>query len=89
LPTRGTIYPDYQKFDRQQNVEMQAWYAKTFAAKLLPPDPGAAFVHDQLPSVFIKKLDADGIMLDRPYVKVAHSASRSRSSRIHGARTLN
>jgi len=89
-------------FFGQQNVEMQAWYAKTFGAKLLTPNPGAAFVQDQLPGVFlnftpsptptvgttgraidhigfeikgleafIKRLEADGIRPDRPYVKVA------------------
>ena len=40
-------------FFGQQNVEMQAWYAKTFGAKLLPAAPGAAFVQDQLPGVFL------------------------------------
>lgn len=89
-------------FFGQQNVEMQAWYAKTFGAKLLTPNPGAAFVQDQLPGVFlnftpsptptvgttgraidhigfeikgleafVKKLEADGIKIDRPYTKVA------------------
>jgi catechol 2,3-dioxygenase-like lactoylglutathione lyase family enzyme len=88
-------------FFGQQNVEMQAWYAKTFGAKLLTPNPGAAFVQDQLPGVFlnftpsptptvgttgraidhigfeikgleafVKKLEADGIKIDRPYTKV-------------------
>jgi len=89
-------------FFGQQNTEMQAWYAKTFGAKLLPPNPGSAFVQDQLPGLFLnftpsptptvgttgraldhigfeiknleaftKKLEADGIKLDRPYTKVA------------------
>ncbi len=89
-------------FFGQQNAEMQAWYAKTFGAKLLPPNPGSAFVQDQLPGLFLnftpsptptvgttgraldhigfeiknleaftKKLEADGIKLDRPYTKVA------------------
>ena len=88
-------------FFGQPNVEMQAWYAKTFGAKLLTPNPGAAFVQDQLPGVFlnftpsptptvgttgraidhigfeikgleafVKKLEADGIKIDRPYTKV-------------------
>ena len=88
-------------FFGQQNTEMQAWYAKTFGAKLLTPNPGSAFVQDQLPGVFLnftpsptptvgttgraidhigfeiknleaftKKLEADGIKLDRPYTKV-------------------
>lgn len=88
-------------FFGQMNTEMQAWYAKTFGAKILPPRPGAAFVQDQLPGValnftpspdptvgttgraldhigfevknleaFTKKLEADGIKLDRPYTKV-------------------
>ncbi len=88
-------------FFGQQNVEMQAWYAKTFGAKLLTPNPGSAFVQDQLPGVFlnftpsptptvgttgraidhigfeikgleafVKKLEADGIKIDRPYTKV-------------------
>jgi len=88
-------------FFGQQNVEMQAWYAKTFGAKLLTAAPGAAFVQDQLPGVFlnftpsptptigttgraidhigfeikgleafVKKLEADGIKIDRPYTKV-------------------
>jgi predicted enzyme related to lactoylglutathione lyase len=88
-------------FFGQQNTEMQAWYAKTFGAKLLTPNPGSAFVQDQLPGValnftpspqptvgttgraldhigfeikgleaFVKKLEADGIKIDRPYTKV-------------------
>jgi catechol 2,3-dioxygenase-like lactoylglutathione lyase family enzyme len=40
-------------FFGQQNTEMQAWYAKTFGAKLLQANPGAAFVQDQLPGVFL------------------------------------
>ena len=40
-------------FFGQQNKEMQAWYAKTFGAKLLTPNPGSAFVQDQLPGVFL------------------------------------
>jgi len=88
-------------FFSQQNTEMQAWYAKTFGATLVPPNVGSAFVQDQLPGValnfspsptpavgttgraidhigfeirnleaFTKKLEADGIKLDRPYTKV-------------------
>ena len=88
-------------FFGQMNTEMQAWYAKTFGAKLLPANPGAAFVQDELPGVllnftpsptptlgttgraidhigfeiknleaFTKKLEAQGIKLDRPYTKV-------------------
>src|SRR6266705_5078333 len=83
------------------NTDMQAWYAKTFGAKMLPANPGSAFVQDQLPGVslnftpsptptvgttgrsidhigfeiknleaFTKKLEAQGIKLDRPYTKV-------------------
>jgi predicted enzyme related to lactoylglutathione lyase len=40
-------------FFGQQNTEMQAWYAKTFGAKMLTPNPGSAFVQDQLPGVFL------------------------------------
>ena len=40
-------------FFGQMNTEMQAWYAKTFGAKILPPNPGSAFVQDQLPGVFL------------------------------------
>jgi catechol 2,3-dioxygenase-like lactoylglutathione lyase family enzyme len=88
-------------FFGQMNTEMQAWYAKTFGAKMLAANPGSAFVQDQLPGVFLnftpsptatvgttgrsidhigfeiknleaftKKLEADGIKLDRPYTKV-------------------
>ncbi len=88
-------------FFGQMNTEMQAWYAKTFGAKMLPANPGSAFVQDQLPGValnftpsptptvgttgrsidhigfeikdleaFTKKLEAQGIKLDRPYTKV-------------------
>ena len=88
-------------FFAQSQVEMQAWYAKTFGAKVLPANPGSAFVQDQLPGVFLnftpsptatvgttgraldhigfevknleaftKKLEAEGIKLDRPYTKV-------------------
>ena len=89
-------------FFGQQNVEMQAWYAKTFGAKPRAANPAAAFVSSDLPGValnftpsptpvvgtqgravdhigfevknleaFTKKLEADGIKLDRPYTKVA------------------
>ena len=37
----------------QKNTEMQAWYAKTFGAKMLPANPASAFVQDQLPGVFL------------------------------------
>lgn len=88
-------------FFGQMNTEMQAWYAKTFGAKMLPANPASAFVVDQLPGVslnfspsptptvgttgraidhigfeikdleaFTKKLEAQGIKLDRPYTKV-------------------
>jgi len=88
-------------FFKQMNTEMQAWYAKTFGAAMLPPNPGSAFVQDQLPGVFLnftpsptptvgttgraidhigfeikdleaftKKLEAQGIKLDRPYTKI-------------------
>jgi catechol 2,3-dioxygenase-like lactoylglutathione lyase family enzyme len=88
-------------FFGQMNTEMQAWYAKTFGAAMLPANPGSAFVQDQLPGVvlnfspsptptvgttgrsidhigfeiknleaFTKKLEAQGIKLDRPYTKV-------------------
>jgi catechol 2,3-dioxygenase-like lactoylglutathione lyase family enzyme len=89
-------------FFGQQNVEMEAWYVKTFGAKARPANPGAAFVTADLPGValnftpsptpvvgtqgrsidhigfeiknleaFTKKLEADGIKLERPYTKVA------------------
>src|SRR5215470_12489874 len=88
-------------FFGQMNTEMQAWYAKTFGATMLPANPGSAFVQDQLPGVFLnftpsptptvgttgrsidhigfeiknleaftKKLEAQGVKLDRPYTKV-------------------
>src|SRR6266699_1126224 len=88
-------------FFGQMNTEMQAWYAKTFGANMLPANPASAFVVDQLPGVslnltpsptptvgttgrsidhigfeiknleaFTRKLEADGIKLDRPYTKV-------------------
>jgi catechol 2,3-dioxygenase-like lactoylglutathione lyase family enzyme len=88
-------------FFGEKNLEMQAWYAKTFGAKMLPANPASAFVTDQLPGValnfspsptptvgttgraidhigfeikdleaFTKKLEAEGIKLDRPYTKV-------------------
>jgi catechol 2,3-dioxygenase-like lactoylglutathione lyase family enzyme len=40
-------------FFGQMNTEMQAWYAKTFGAKMLPANPGSAFVQDQLPGVVL------------------------------------
>jgi catechol 2,3-dioxygenase-like lactoylglutathione lyase family enzyme len=91
-------------FFGQQNVEMEAWYVKTFGAKARPANPGSAFVTADLPGValnftpsptpvvgtqgrsidhigfeiknleaFTKKLEADGIKLERPYTKVAGS----------------
>src|SRR6266850_401092 len=35
------------------NTEMQAWYAKTFGATMLPANPASAFVQDQLPGVVL------------------------------------
>ncbi len=40
-------------FFGQTNTEMQAWYAKTFGATMLPANPASAFVQDQLPGVFL------------------------------------
>jgi catechol 2,3-dioxygenase-like lactoylglutathione lyase family enzyme len=40
-------------FFGQHNAEMQAWYAKTFGATPRPAAPGAAFLQDQLPGVFL------------------------------------
>jgi predicted enzyme related to lactoylglutathione lyase len=40
-------------FFGEKNIDMQAWYAKTFGAKQLPQNPGSAFVQDQLPGVFL------------------------------------
>ena len=40
-------------FFGQQNKDMQAWYAKVFGAKALAANPGAAFVQEQLPGVFL------------------------------------
>lgn len=98
---KAPIQLHHVHFFGPMNKEMQAWYAKTFGAKLLPAGPGAAFVQDQLPGVFLnfspsptpvvgttgraidhigfeiknleaftKKLEAEGIKLDRPYTKV-------------------
>src|SRR6478672_1991681 len=36
-------------FFGQMNTEMQAWYAKSFGATMLPANPGSAFVQDHLP----------------------------------------
>jgi len=88
-------------FFGQMNKDMQAWYAKTFGATMVPPNPASTFVQDRLPGValnftpsptptvgttgraidhigfevkdleaFTKKLEAQGIKLDRPYTKV-------------------
>jgi catechol 2,3-dioxygenase-like lactoylglutathione lyase family enzyme len=88
-------------FFGQANKDMQAWYAKTFGATMVPPNPVATYVADRLPGValnftpsptptvgttgraidhigfevkdleaFTKKLEAQGIKLDRPYTKV-------------------
>jgi predicted enzyme related to lactoylglutathione lyase len=98
---KAPIQLHHLHFFGQMQTEMQAWYAKTFGAKILPPNPGSAFVQDQLPGLFLnftpsptptvgttgraldhigfevknleaftKKLEADGIKLDRPYTKV-------------------
>src|SRR6202041_2467425 len=40
-------------FFGQMNTEMQAWYAKTFGGEIVPANPGATFVPDQLPGVFL------------------------------------
>ncbi|HEY4361180.1 MAG TPA: VOC family protein [Bryobacteraceae bacterium] len=95
------IQLNHVHFFGQMNTEMQAWYAKTFGAKMLPANPASVFVQDQLPGValsfspsptpvvgttgraidhigfeiknleaFTKKLEAQGIKLDRPYTKI-------------------
>lgn len=40
-------------FFGQMNTAMQAWYAKTFGATMLPANPASAFVQDKLPGVFL------------------------------------
>src|SRR5262249_60221818 len=40
-------------FFGQMNTDMQAWYAKTFGAKMVPANPGSAFVQDELPGVVL------------------------------------
>jgi len=40
-------------FFGEMNTEMQTWYAKTFGAKMLPANPGSAFVQDELPGVVL------------------------------------
>src|SRR5882724_10342437 len=98
---KAPIQLHHVHFFGQMNTEMQAWYAKTFGAKMVPANPASAFVVDQLPGVslnfspsptptvgttgrsidhigfeiknleaFTKKLEAQGIKLDRPYTKV-------------------
>lgn len=98
---KAPIQLHHVHFFGQMNTDMQAWYAKTFGAKMLPPNPASVFVVDQLPGVslnftpsptptvgttgraidhigfevknleaFTKKLEAEGIKLDRPYTKV-------------------
>ena len=98
---KAPIQLHHVHFFGQMNTEMQAWYAKTFGATMLPANPASAFVVDQLPGVslnftpsptptvgttgrsidhigfeiknleaFTKKLEAQGIKLDRPYTKV-------------------
>jgi catechol 2,3-dioxygenase-like lactoylglutathione lyase family enzyme len=86
----------------QQNLDMQAWYMKTFGAKPRAAAPGAVFVSADLPGItlnftpaagpvagtqgravdhigfevknleaFTRKLEAEGVKLERPYTKVA------------------
>jgi catechol 2,3-dioxygenase-like lactoylglutathione lyase family enzyme len=50
---KAPIQLHHVHFFGQMNTEMQAWYAKTFGAKMLSPNPGSAFVQDQLPGVFL------------------------------------
>jgi catechol 2,3-dioxygenase-like lactoylglutathione lyase family enzyme len=97
---KAPIQLHHVHFFGENNTEMQAWYAKTFGATVVPANPGAAFVSDRLPGVvlnftqsptptvgttgraldhigfeikdleaFTKKLEAQGIKLDRPYTK--------------------
>lgn len=48
---KAPIQLHHVHFFGEKNTEMQAWYAKTFGAKMLPANPGQAFVQDQLPGV--------------------------------------
>jgi len=50
---KAPIQLHHVHFFGQMNTEMQAWYAKTFGATMLPANPGSAFVQDQLPGVFL------------------------------------
>ena len=48
---KAPIQLHHVHFFGQMNTEMQAWYAKTFGAKMMPANPASAFVSDQLPGV--------------------------------------
>jgi predicted enzyme related to lactoylglutathione lyase len=48
---KAPIQLHHVHFFGQMNTDMQAWYAKTFGAKMLPANPTSAFVVDQLPGV--------------------------------------
>ena len=50
---KAPIQLHHVHFFGEHNTQMQAWYAKTFGAKLMPALPGQAFVTDQLPGVIL------------------------------------
>ena len=50
---KAPIQLHHVHFFGEHREEMQAWYAKTFGAKLMPALPGQAFVTDQLPGVIL------------------------------------
>ncbi len=68
-------------FFGQMNTEMQAWYAKTFGATILPANPGSAFVQDQLPGVFLNFTPSPTPTVGTAVDRSITSGSRSRTSR--------
>ena len=48
---KAPIQLHHVHFFGQQNTQMREWYAKTFGAKLRPPNPAAVFVTADLPGV--------------------------------------
>ena len=78
---KAPIQLHHVHFFGQQNTEMQAWYAKTFGAKLQPPNPGSAFVTDQLPGVSLNSRRRRPRPSALPAARSTTSASRSKTSK--------
>ncbi len=68
-------------FFGQQNKDMREWYAKTFGATMVPPNPASTFVQARLPGVALNFTPSPRRLSAQPDGRSIISASRSRTWR--------